>query len=257
MLYFFAFLFGLIIGSLLNCIIYRLEEGKSFLFVRSYCPHCKHNLSWQDLIPAFSFIALRGKCRYCQKPISFQYPLVEMATGLIFVLIFSFQFSAATFYWLISACFLIIIFVFDLKHYIIPDKVIFPAILISAIWYTIALIFLDIYSWQEVLKAFFSAFGAAAFFLLLVLISKGKWMGIGDIKLAFFMGLLTGWPNILVALILAYFIGAIVGIALIFLKKKSLKAEVPFGPFLVAGTFIALFWGEKIIYWYLTFFLIK
>ena len=241
------FIFGLIVGSFLNCVIYRLEEGKSFLKGRSFCPHCKHKLIWQDLIPIFSFLILRGKCRYCQKKISWQYPTIEIATGLLFLSIFIFHFSIFN---LIIACFLIIIFVYDLKHYIIPDKVIYPAIIIALIF---NFQFLIVNEFPIFKFSILSALGAAAFFLLIVLISRGKWMGVGDIKLAFLMGLILGFPNILVALFLAFFIGAIMGIGLIATGKKTLKSEVPFGPFLVAGTFLALFWGQDVINWYFNF----
>ncbi len=233
------------VGSFLNCVIYRLEQGKSFLKGRSFCPNCKHQLSWQDLIPIFSFIILRGHCRYCQKKISIQYPLVEFFTGIIFVLIYLLRSdllgrSDLLIFNFVVSCFFIIIFVYDLKHYIIPDKVVFPAIGIALIFN-----FLNI----------LSAVGAAGFFFLIVLISRGKGMGIGDIKLAFLMGLFLGWPNIIVALFLAIFLGAIMGIGLIISGKKTLKSEVPFGPFLTIGVFLALFWGEKIINFYFNLFL--
>ena len=229
------FLFGLAVGSFLNCLIYRLEHNQSFLRGRSYCPHCQHQLDLWDLIPVLSFLFLLGKCRYCQQKISWQYPLVEIFTGLIFLLIFNFQLSIINF---IIAPFLIIIFVYDLKHYIIPDKIIYPAIVIAAIF--------NFTNWL-------SALGVAAFFLAMVLLSRGKWMGVGDVKLAFLMGLILGFPSILVALFLAFITGAIIGIGLIISGKKSLKSEVPFGPFLISGTFIAMFWGQQIINWYLSF----
>jgi len=263
-----VFIFGTIVGSFLNCVIYRLEQGQSFLKGRSYCPHCKHTLSWQDLIPVLSFLFLKGKCRYCKKPISWQYPLVEISTGLIFLLIYNLQFfllrqgfeGQAIFnsiYYLIASSFLIIIFVYDLKHYIIPDKIIYPAIFISGIWYPVSGIFLSIYTKYEILNTIYSAFGAALFFLAIVLVSRGKWMGVGDIKLAFFMGLFLGWPDILVALFSAFFIGAIIGTGLIVAGRKKLSSEVPFGPFLVTGTFLALFSGEALTSWYLNLFLLK
>jgi leader peptidase (prepilin peptidase)/N-methyltransferase len=268
---FIVFLFGLIVGSFLNCVIYRLSlpnfslKSLSGLKNRSYCPHCKHLLSWQDLIPVFSFIFLKGKCRYCQKPISLQYPIVEISTGLIFLLIFNFQLPSVVeeiylfafnflnliYYWTITS-FLIVIFVYDLKHYIIPDQVIYPAILVSGIWYLVSGIFFNLYT----LDTIYSAIGAAVFFLAIVLISRGKWMGVGDIKLSFFMGLILSWPNILFALFLAFFIGAAVGIGLIISNKKTLKSEIPFGPFLVTGTFLALFWGNELISWYQGLFLL-
>jgi len=254
---FFVFLFGLIVGSFLNCIIYRLETQGNFLKGRSFCPHCKHILSWQDLIPIFSFIFLKGKCRYCQKKISWQYPLVEIATGTIFLLIFSFYFIPTLFqfittlYLFIVSSFLITIFVYDLKHYIIPDKIIYLAIAIALIFNLLK----SDFQWKS--DFLISAFAASLFFLLIVLVSRGRWMGVGDIKLAFLMGLVLGWPGILVALLSAFYIGAIFGLGLMALGKKKLKSEVPFAPFLVTGTFLALFWGEKLINWYQAIFLLK
>ncbi len=240
------FIFGLIVGSFLNSVVFRLEQSQSFLLGRSFCPHCKHQLSWLDLIPIFGFLILKGKCRYCQQKISWQYPLVELATGLIFLAIFNYQFTIFNF---IIACFFIIIFIYDLKHYIIPDRVVFPAIGAALVFDFLKSDILGISNFL------LSAVGAAAFFAAIVLISKGKGMGIGDIKLAFLMGLFLGWPNIAVALFSAVFLGAIIGIGLIIFGKKTLKSEVPFGPFLVFGTFLALFLGEKIINFYLNLFL--
>lgn len=264
----FVFLFGLIVGSFLNCVIYRFETGQGFLRGRSFCPHCKHKLSWQDLIPILSFLLLKGRCRCCQKRISWQYPLVEIATGLLFLLIFNhalagqvsnFQNLFTLAYYLIIVSFLIIIFVYDLKHYIIPDKVIFPAIGMVLVYNFIS----DLYFNHLTIKPFnhsllfsgiLAAFIAAIFFFSIFLISKGHWLGFGDVKLAFFMGLFLGFPNILAGLFLSFFIGAIISVALVLLKKKTLKSEVPFGPFLVAGTFLALFWGKNLISFYLGFF---
>jgi len=249
------FLFGLAVGSFLNSIIYRLQTGENFLFTRSYCPYCKHILNWQDLIPILSFLILKRKCRYCQQKISWQYPLVEIATAILFLVGFNPQnFLFSIFYFLIASL-LIIIFVYDLKHYIIPDKVIYPAILIVGIWYLVSGIFFHFYTKYYILNTLYSGLGAAVFFLAIVVISKGKWMGSGDIKLALFMGLFLGFPNILVALFSAFLLGAIIGLGLIIAGKKTLKSEVPFGPFLVTGTFIALFFSNQIINWYLNLFL--
>jgi len=255
------FLTGLIIGSFLNCLIYRLEKKENFLKGRSYCPHCHHQLNWLDLIPILSFIFLKGKCRYCGKKISFQYPLVEISTALIFLLILNFQFSILNqflifnfqtlinlTYFLVISCFLIVIFVYDFKHYIIPDKIIYPAIAVALIFNFQFLISNQFLIFKS---SILSALGAAAFFLTIVLISRGKGMGGGDVKLAFLMGLILSWPNILLALFFAFVTGAIMGTGLIIAGKKTLKSQVPFGPFLVLGTFIALFWGDKIINWYL------
>lgn len=269
--YFFIFLFGLAVGSFLNCVIYRLEVEKSFLRGRSYCPHCKHILVWQDLIPLLSFLILKGRCRHCRQKISWQYPLVELGTGILFLLIFI-KFLTSGFqipnflYYLIVFCLLIIIFVFDFKHYIIPNRIIYPAIVIALIFNLFAFgeeIFSKAEHFQFLTSNQFlnfkysvlSAFFAAIFFLLIILISKGKWMGWGDVNLVFFMGLFLSYPNILVALFLSFFTGAIIGTGLIILGKKQLKSEIPFGPFLITGTFFAFLWGQQIINWYLNFFI--
>ncbi len=251
LLYPFIFLFGLTIGSFLNSVIYRLEVKESAFKGRSYCPRCHHSLGWKDLIPLFSFLSLKGRCHYCQKPISWQYPLVEITTGLLFVFLahYSIYDLGLMIYWLAIACFLIVIFVYDLKHYIIPDKIIYPAIIIVFAYWLLG-------NLEMLLNPLIAALLASSFFLTIVLVSKGKWMGLGDVKLAFFMGLFLGWPNILVALFLAFFFGAIIGIGLIAFSKKTLKSEVPFGPFLIIGTFVVLFFGENLINWYLNLFLL-
>jgi len=129
--YLIIFIFGACIGSFLNCLIYRLDSKQSFLKGRSFCPHCKHQLGFFDLIPILSFIIVKGKCRYCQKKISWQYPLVEIFTGLIFLLLVTCHLSLVTLiYYIVVSSLLIVIFVYDLKHYIIPDKIIYPVIVI-------------------------------------------------------------------------------------------------------------------------------
>ena len=255
----FIFILGLFIGSFLNCVIYRLEKNQSFVKGRSYCPHCRHNLSWQDLVPILSFLLLKGKCRYCSEKISIQYPLVEISTALLFLMVFNSQFTVfneflvfsfqeiiSFSYLLACASLLLVIFVFDLKHFIIPDRIIFSLIAIVFLYriFTFS-------SFGGFIAPILSAFGASAFFLVMFLISDGKWMGFGDVKLAFFMGLFLGWPNILVGLFFAFAIGAIIGIGLILAEKKTLKSKIPFGPFLIAGVFTAFFWGGGIINWYL------
>ncbi|MBU1045560.1 prepilin peptidase [Patescibacteria group bacterium] len=272
------FIFGLIVGSFLNCAIYRLEKKESFLQGRSYCPHCKRALAWCDLVPLISFIALKRRCRYCKKPISWQYPLVELATGILFVSIFwhlslgfdlSFGFCHLDFltilYYLLIACFLIVIFVYDLKHFIILDKVLIPAIILSIFYRPLESIInyqlspariatQSVVGGQSVaggiINYLCAAFGAAGLFLLIYLISRGKWIGFADIKLAMLLGLILGWPKIALSLFLSFFIGAIIGIGLIVFSGKKLKSEIPFAPFLIAGTLIAFFWGQGLINWY-------
>jgi leader peptidase (prepilin peptidase) / N-methyltransferase len=269
----FVFLFGLIAGSFLTCLIYRMElkeEGKdrSPLRGRSFCPKCGHTLAWDDLIPIASYLFLGGKCRYCKQSISLSYPSIEILTAVLFVWIFNFfaqgglisgWFVLSVLFYFFVSCLLIIIFVFDLKHYIIPDSVTFLGIVV-VLMFRIFSVFqnlkFEIQNLGALSDYLIAGLASSLFFFIIFAISKGKWMGFGDVKLAFFMGLLLGYPSIVLALFLAFFIGGIVGISLIIAKKKKLKSEVPFGPFLVAGTFIALLCGEKIISWYLNLFLI-
>lgn len=246
--YIFIFILGTAIGSFLNVVIARLKSQESIFKNRSHCPFCNKKLNWQELVPILSFIVQGGKCKNCKERISWQYPLVEFFTGLSFLLIFIYQLPI--FIYLIT-CFLIILFVYDLKHYLVPDKIIYPAILVAGIWYLVSSIQNTSY---QLLNTILAVLIGGGFFLIIVLISKGKWMGIGDIKIGILMGLLLGWDLLFVALFLAFLIGAIVSIVLLILKKKSLKSEIPFGPFLTGATFITLLWGDILIKQYLDLF---
>jgi len=260
------FIFGLIIGSFLNVVIYRLENGEKIVNDRSRCLSCKHTLNWFDLIPILSFILLKSKCRYCNNKISWQYPLVEIGTGILFVIVFSIQYSVFSIFhllfWFYITAVLIIIFAYDLKHYIIPDKVIYPAIIITTIFRLFSEFIIDnniqysIFNIQSIFNFQFSnfifaAFVASFFFYSIIVLTKGKGMGGGDVKLAFLMGLLLGWPVILLSIFLSFIFGSIIGIYLILIGKKKMGSMIPFGPFLIVGTFIGIFWGERIIEWYL------
>jgi len=201
--YFIPFVSGLVIGSFLNCVIYRLEKEESFLKGRSYCPNCKHILNWQDLIPVVSFLWLKGQCRYCQKPISWQYPMVELATGLMFLLIFlasrdlaqpdNFLLFNTVYLWVLTSL-LIVIFVYDLRHYIIPDSIVYPGIIIAVLYRLFGI--WNFGNWDICLLAQFWCGGEfwvydlgfsilPAFVLLaIILFSGGRWMGMGDLGLA-------------------------------------------------------------------------
>jgi prepilin signal peptidase PulO-like enzyme (type II secretory pathway) len=264
-LYIFIFLFGLAIGSFINVLADRLPQEKSILG-RSVCDRCGRQLFWLDLVPLLSFFVFGRKCRTCRQPISWQYPLVEMACGFLFLFVFYFFTGERVFLtglladviffiylFFIVSC-LLAIFVADLKYYIIPDKIIFPAIL-AAFFYRIFEFFSagrtlggDLFTqWQPLSIYILSAAGAATFFLFLVLITRGKGMGLGDVKLAILMGLILGWPGILLALFLSFGTGAIFGLTLIFTGKKTMQSQIPFGPFLVGATFLVLLFGDKML----------
>ena len=256
-------LLGLCIGSFLNVLIDRLPK-KERITGRSYCPYCKKKLAWYELIPLFSFIFLGGKCSSCKKPISLQYPLVEFATGILFALTtcssssqlstFNLQnFLVLCCLLLIISC-LIVISVSDFKYYIVSDEIIYPAIFLALVYQIISNIQYLISDSCNLLSTIqyplLSALGAAAFFLLILLVTRGKGMGIGDVKISAFIGLFLSFPNILVALFLAFFSGSVIGLILVALKKKKLKSKLPLATFLAPATYIAFFWGERIIEWY-------
>ncbi len=252
----FTFILGTLIGSFINCVVYRIEEDKSFIKGRSYCPNCKETIKTIDLIPIISFLFLKGKCRNCGSKISLQYPLVEFVVGILFATMFlvsdtsTLGFIEVIYYYLIFSL-LTVIFIYDLKHYIIPDKMVFSAIGLSSLWQLLLLV-LGLTSWFNVGVFLLSGLLAGGFFLIIFSISKGKWMGFGDVKLAFFMGLFLGMPKILVALFSSFAMGAIISVIMMGLKKKEIKSEIPFGPFLVSGTLVAFLWGGEILSWYLS-----
>lgn len=250
-IYFFIFLFGLCIGSSLNAWLWRLHRDESMFGRRSYCPKCKKQLRNFDLIPLLSFLFLGGKCRFCRKKISWQYPLVELTAAILFVLSFNVVVSKIGvdlvgqiylwLYWYFIAI-LIVIFVFDLKYYLILDKVSLPAMLII---FLVNLFFNP--NWTSWI---IGGIAGAGFFAAQYFVSKGEWVGGGDIRLGGLIGLMLGWQGLLITLFIAYVIGAIVGIILILTKQKTLQSKIPFGPFLCSGAIIALLWGEQIVTWY-------
>ena len=264
----FIFVFGLIIGSFLNCLIWRLR-GKESLMTRSHCPKCGRQIAWYDNIPVLSFIFLRGRCRQCKKSISLQYPALELITGFLFVTAFLcnfeirilnlesifnnliindlFKIQNSKFIillfrdWFIIAV-MIVVFIYDLRWYEILDIVALPACLIVFIMN----LFLGFNLWNLLISGIIGG----SFFIIQFVISKGKWIGGGDIRLGLLMGLALGWPNILLAIIISYFLGSIVGLGLILAGKKKWGREVPLGVFLAVGTIIALFWQTEILNWY-------
>ncbi|MBI2195696.1 MAG: prepilin peptidase [Candidatus Levybacteria bacterium] len=196
------------------------------------------------MIPVLSYLTLGGKCRHCKGKISPYYPLVELITGVLFVLVFSFfkpafdiyHLSFIIYYFFIVSS-LIVVFFIDLKYGVIPDKIVFPTIILSVFYLAVGS--------SGILSYLFSALGAFLFFLVLLTVTSGKGMGWGDVKYSFLMGLILGFPNIVIGLYLAFLTGAIVSIILILWKKKKLRGStIPFGPFLVTGTILSLFYSE-------------
>jgi prepilin signal peptidase PulO-like enzyme (type II secretory pathway) len=256
--YLLVFVFGTVLGSFMNVVLYRLHsKEKGIILGRSFCPHCKHPLGVLDLIPLFSFLFLKGKCRYCSKKISWQYPIVESVTGIVFVYLFwsvllspvlsPWQIVAYLFYGFI----LVGISFYDLYHYEIPDVIIIPGIIIAAL-VSVGTLITPFFA-PPFVDALLGVLIALVFLGGQVWISHEKWMGMGDVFIGVFMGIILGWKLTLVALFFAYIIGAVIGVLLMVFQGKKGNSHIPFGPFLSLGTLIALGVGHNILSWYLSF----
>lgn len=255
-----VFLLGLVFGSFANVIILRLNTGESLIFKGSRCFHCARSLRPLELIPVISFVILRGRCRSCKSRISWQYPVVELASGFLFLLIYAltttpidiWSFGLATaFFWL-----LLVISVYDIRHKIIPNSLVYLVTVIAFLSLIISHWSL-IRNWEleirHVAPHVISGIALFSFFALLWLVSKGKWMGFGDAKLALAIGIFLGWPLSVVGVLVSFWLGALFGLILIVMRRiPHLKIAVPFGPFLSAGALVAFLWGERIIVWYLS-----
>lgn len=238
-----AALFGLIMGSFLNMLIPRLHTGQGgILFGRSRCPHCKHNLQAQDLIPLLSFLWLKGKCRHCRVRIEFWYPLTEITLAVLFAVLYLQVQDLRLWLWLAPHFFVLTyIFFHDVRYKEIHDSVMIPGIIFAA---------LAAFSIGNPVGAFIGAAVAGAFFALQYFISRGRWIGSGDIRIGLFIGFFLGWPMTLIALLLSYLAGSLISIVLLLRGKAALKTAVPLGPFLVLGTLLSFFWGDPILNFY-------
>lgn len=244
---FVLFILGLCVGSFLNVLIYRINEENvpKFWQGRSICPNCKHQLSWQDNIPLLSYIFLKGKCHYCHKKISIQYPIVELVTAISFVVTGLHPVILA-----LVAVF-IVIFFSDIKYMLIPDEMVIigsVATLIYNLQFTILNQFQILnFKFQIPTVNLLTGIVAMSAFMLIVLLTRFKGMGLGDVKLAFLMGFLLGFPKILTALWISFVLGGIYALALLLLKKTKLSATIPLGPFLVIGTLISALWSNILL----------
>src|SRR3990167_95550 len=236
------FILGLTAGSFISALSYRYPKGISVAKGRSFCPKCKAQISWHDNIPLLSYLLLGGKCRNCKMPISWRYPGIELATALGFVLI-GMTFQGTTLqgaYSIFIFLILELIFIIDLEHQIIPDSFIFLGLFLS-------LVFSLVTNHQSPITSLFSGFLVASFLMLIHLFTRGRGMGLGDVKFAVLGGMMVGLNLSLIWLFLAFLTGGLTGIILILGRRAGLKDKIAFGPFLVVSIPITLIWGEKII----------
>ena len=247
-------LFGLLFGSAINAMVWRIKVGRSWAKGRSECPDCGHVLAPKDLVPVVSWVALKGKCRYCHKRIQ-DHPIVEVVTALLFAI------SAAVLapttavdvamlvFWLGILRLLIVLAVYDAKWMILPDKINY-SFMGAALTYS-AVMAIITQSPQVLCGALQAGALAGGMFWLIVNGTRGRAMGGGDIKLAAGMGLLLGVQATAVALLLAFNVAAIVGLIMIIIKRRARSTAIAFGPYLVGGTIVAFLWGRQIAQWYL------
>jgi leader peptidase (prepilin peptidase) / N-methyltransferase len=243
----FAGLFGLVVGSFLNVCIDRLPAKKSIVYPSSHCDTCQHPLKIWDNIPVFSYLLLRGKCRYCGARIPQRIFWVELGTGILFAFLFwryelDYRFFLIAFY----SCVLLVLALIDLQHKLILNVIVYPAAGIALI--------IDFFIPEfDIYKGVLAGVIGFAILMLPAIISRTG-MGWGDVKMAGLIGLMTGFPIVFVGLFLGIILGGLIAIILLLIRKKSRKDTIPFGPSLALGAFIALIYGQQILDWYLALF---
>ena len=238
------FLLGLAVGSFLNLCIDRLPKRGSILHPPSHCDICQHRLRPLDLIPLLSYLYLRGRCRYCGGPIHFRVPLVEAMTGLTFALLWNrYGFSIELSLMILFTCFFIIILIIDLEHRLILNRVVYPAI-------ALAFLALILIPNSGIISAVIGGVTGAGILLLLALLFPSG-MGMGDVKLAALIGLLVGFPQVFIALLICFVLGGVVASGLLLARLKGRKDPIPFAPFLIIGLITTVFYGEEIMRLYL------
>lgn len=239
-------IFGLVFGSFFNVVGLRVPKNESIAYPPSHCTKCDRRLTALDLVPVFSFLFLKGKCRTCGEKIHWVYPLMEFITAGLFALSFwKFGFTPELIISILFVSLLVIITVSDIAYMLIPDKVLLPmGILLLALR-----LFIPLDPWWAAIAGALLGFGLL---LLIAIVSKGG-MGGGDIKLFFVIGLVLGVSGTLLTLFLASFIGAIAGIFMIRKSEQGRKTPVPFGPSIALGAIITYFWGDALLNWYMNF----
>ena len=255
------FVFGLIFGSFVNAYVWRFKKRKNWVSERSICPNCKHVLRAKDLVPVLSWLSLRGKCRYCKKPISAQYPAVELLTALLFALSYAFwPYPLTLLGWLAFISWLgcLVVFmallVYDLKWKLLPNKMVLPLTILASILVTLLAILNS--SWLGLFWSVVSGLVFFAIFWVLFQFSDGRWIGGGDVKMSYALGLIAGSIiNVFLLIFLASVIGTFLVLPLLVSKKLNTRSKIPFGPLLIIATIIVFLFGSQMIDWYTKTFL--
>jgi len=278
-----VFLFGLAIGSFLNVCIYRLPRRQSLALPRSFCPRCRTPIAWYDNIPVLSYLILRGRCRHCGGKISIRYPLVELVTGFIFVAVhlrvlnmrqclfrdhaIYLSLVVIPFLWYFTAS-LIALSLIDWEHKILPDPITYPLLAVGLLFAIISPRHFCLFQWRNIAAPGYLsglkysvlglAIGGGSLWLIGAAgkaVFKKEAMGFGDVKLMAAVGAWQGWPMTLLAVFLGSILASLVGVFLLVSKQARWGTKIPFGPYLVLGSLLTLFFGQEIIFWYLGFYL--
>lgn len=240
--YLFVFIIGTAVGSFLQVCIQRLPLGQSVLYPPSHCPACRRPLKFFELLPILSYLLLKGRCRYCSASISWQYPAVELFTGLLFLLaVAKFGFTLAALRVMVLFALLVPVTVIDFKYKVIPNQLNWAGLLLGLL--------LLLESKEVLLAGLIGLILGGGLFWFIALVSKGG-MGGGDVKLAAVLGCLLGWQQLLVALFISFAAGSVVGLSMLLLRLTRWREPIPFGPYLALGAVVAALIGDKIIAWY-------
>ena len=243
---------GLVIGSFLNVCIYRIQHNQSIVKPRSKCPVCDYKLKYWENIPILSYLFLYGKCSNCNAHIPLRYPLVELLTSIVFlILYYNFGYTIETFLFSVITCIIIVITFIDIDVQIIPNELLMLCLIPITL-------FILLTSLNDIWVHLIGAIGISGGFLLVgylgKLIYKEDSMGMGDVKYAFILGLLLGWKNGLLAVFIAFISAALIILLLFIFKKLTPRQRIPFGPFMSIGLLVALVWGNNFINWYFNFY---
>lgn len=234
---FLIFALGAAVGSFLNVLIDRIPKGEDIVWKPSHCDYCKKNLRWYELIPIVSYTLQRGRCLRCRKRLSMQYPLIELVTALGFVWLFPNILHLAIY----SA--MLVLFVIDWKHMILPDVLLW---IVLAVGVLLGIPLPSALRINHILAGVFSATG----FLVLWLVTRGRGLGFGDVKLVGVLGLLLGYPATIISLYVAFLTGALYGVILMIISHANMKSRIAFGPFLIVGTLVGFLWADAIWEWW-------
>lgn len=251
----YAAVIGAVMGSFIGAMAWRLHSKRGVLNERSECEHCHHQLRVIDLLPIISWLSLAGKCRYCKKPIGRTAIILELGTAVIFVLSYIlWPLPLVTvldwlylILWLVSVVGLVFLWLYDLRHYLLPNIVVWPLAAIGLVMFGIRMIQQDASLILALQEAVLSLLPVTGLYGLLYAVSGGKWVGFGDVKLGIYIGLALGWPLALLAMMLANLVGTLYILPGLLSGVLARNSRIPFGPFLIIGTILAMLFGQSII----------